>query len=374
MKSKNQKVVVAMSGGVDSSVAAYLLKELGFDVIGVFMRFWSPDEKYKLPHCAFENLCCSAEARRMAEKTANKLKIPFHILDLRNFFKKNIVNYFIDEYLSGRTPNPCVVCAQKIKFQALFQKARKIFEADCLATGHYARIASIKETRNKKQETVCKLLKGKDKNKDQSYFLYTATQNVLKHFLFPVGDYTKERIRKIAKENKLPSYKRAESQEVCFVPFGNYKDFLKRQVALRKFKKGKIVDKEGNLLGKHQGIAFYTIGQRRGIGIAQKKPLYVVDINTKKNLIIVGSEKGLYKKELTAENVSWISGNAPQKGEKVKAKVRYGMKEQEARIYPAKNKLKVVFKKPQRAITSGQSVVIYKGNKVLGGGVIKKVL
>jgi len=170
MKFNKKKVVVAMSGGVDSSVAAYLLKKQGYDVIGVFMRFWSPDEEYKMPQCSFENLCCSTEAQRMAERTANKLKISFHVLDLRDFFKKNVVNYFIREYLSGRTPNPCVVCGQKIKFQALFQKARKVFEADYLATGHYVRIANIEKTRNKKQETVCKLLKGRDKNKDQSSF------------------------------------------------------------------------------------------------------------------------------------------------------------------------------------------------------------
>ena len=373
MRSKKQKVVVAMSGGVDSSVAAYLLKEQGYDVIGVFMRFWSPDESYKLPHCAFENLCCSAKARRMAERTANKLKIPFHVLDLRDFFKKNIVNYFIDEYLSGRTPNPCVVCGQKVKFQALFQKTRKIFEADYLATGHYSRIKCEHKTQNTKHK-IYKLLKGKDKNKDQSYFLYTATQNVLKHFLFPVGDYTKAEVRKIAKENKLPSSKRAESQEVCFVPSGDYREFLKAQVVSNKFKPGKIIDISDKEIGTHKGLAFYTIGQRRGIGIYQKKPLYVVEINPKKNIVVVGQKKELYKKELIAENVSWISGELPKPAMKVKAKVRYAMKEQEARIYPVKNKLKVIFKKPQRAITPGQSVVLYKGDEILVGGVIKQVL
>ncbi len=369
---KKQKVVVAMSGGVDSSVAAYLLKKQGYDVIGVFMRFWAPDEVPGMPLCAFENLCCSAEAKEAVEKTANKLKIPFHVLDLRKFFKKNIVNYFIDEYLSGRTPNPCVVCGQKIKFEALFQKARKIFEADYIATGHYCTIRANK---------TYKLLKGRDKNKDQSYFLYTATQKVLKHFLFPIGGYTKKEVRKIAKDNRLPSCARRESQEICFVPNANYREFLKTQIYANKkrrptrIKKGKIIDSKGNNIGTHNGIAFYTLGQRRGIGIVQKKPLYVVEIRPKDNVLVVGPEKALYKKELLAKNINWILGKAPKRGEKVKAKIRYQMGEQEVQVYPEnRNTIRVVFKKPQRAITPGQSIVLYSKDEVLGGGVIEKIL
>ena len=366
MKTKKQKVVVAMSGGVDSSVAAYLLKKQGYDVVGVFMRFWSPDENYKLPHCAFENLCCSAEARRMAQKTANKLKIPFHVLDFREFFKKNIVDYFISEYLSGKTPNPCVMCGQKIKFQALLVKARKVFESDFVATGHYVCV--------EKDQGRFKLLKGIDKNKDQSYFLYTATQNVLKHFLFPIGDYKKEEVRKIAKENNLPSYKRKESQEVCFVPSGDYKEFLRHQVKSGNFKKGNIVDIKGNIIGNHNGLAFYTIGQRRGIGISKKEPLYVVDIKPQENVLVVGKEKDLYKKSLIAQDVNWVSGKVPKKDEKVKAKIRYQMTEQETLIFKQGKNLKVSFKNPQRAITCGQSVVIYQKNELLGGGIITKIL
>ncbi len=390
-KTKNKKVVCAMSGGVDSSVAAYLLKEQGYDVIGVFMRFWAPDEVPGMPFCAFENLCCSADARQAAEKTANKLKIPFHVLDLRDFFKKTIVSYFIDEYMSGRTPNPCVLCGQKIKFGVLFQKALKIFEADFLATGHYVRVAQ--DQRPKIKDPKYKLLKGKDENKDQSYFLYTASQEVLKHFLFPLGDYKKEEVRRIAKENGLPSSTRKESQEICFVPFGDYKEFLKTQVSEKKFKAGKVLDTEGREIGTHSGLAFYTIGQRRGIQLRQgyagqvgtnRPPLYVVGIDAKENVLIVGEERELYKKELVAKNLNWISGKTPKAGEKVKAKIRYNMKEQEAVIYSQNNQLKVVFKNPQRAITPGQSVVLYatsprlrgtsKDDEVLGGGIIEKTL
>ncbi|OIP22228.1 tRNA 2-thiouridine(34) synthase MnmA [bacterium CG2_30_33_46] len=374
MKSKRQKVVVAMSGGVDSSVAAFLLKEQGYDVIGVFMRFWSSDQPKNVPFCAFENLCCSAEAMQVALETANKLKILFHVLDLRDFFKKNIVDYFIDEYLSGRTPNPCIVCGQKIKFSALFHKAIDIFEADYFATGHYARVDSYERLINGKKEKMFRLLKGTDSNKDQSYFLYTAIQKVLKHFLLPIGGYRKEEVRRIAKESNLPSYNRKESQEICFVPFGDYRQFLESQVEPEKFKAGKIINAKGEILGQHNGIAFYTVGQRKGIGIAAKEPLYVIDINSKDNILVVGKEKDLYRKSLLAENINWISGKAPTKVTDIKSKIRYAMKEQKADIHPEKDKFKLTFKTPQRAITSGQSAVFYDGEEVLGGGIIDHVL
>jgi len=374
MKSKRQKVVVAMSGGVDSSVAAFLLKEQGYDVIGVFMRFWSSDQPKNVPFCAFENLCCSAEAMQVALETANKLKILFHVLDLRDFFKKNIVDYFIDEYLSGRTPNPCIVCGQKIKFSALFHKAIDIFEADYFATGHYARVDNYERLINGKKEKMFRLLKGTDSNKDQSYFLYTATQKVLKHFLLPIGGYRKEEVRRIAKESNLPSYNRKESQEICFVPFGDYRQFLESQVEPEKFKAGKIINAKGEILGQHNGIAFYTVGQRKGIGIAAKEPLYVIDINSKDNILVVGKEKDLYRKSLLAENINWISGKAPTKVTDIKSKIRYAMKEQKADIHPEKDKFKLTFKTPQRAITSGQSAVFYDGEEVLGGGIIDHVL
>lgn len=374
MKSKRQKVVVAMSGGVDSSVAAFLLKEQGYDVIGVFMRFWSSDQPKNVPFCAFENLCCSAEAMQVALETANKLKILFHVLDLRDFFKKNIVDYFIDEYLSGRTPNPCIVCGQKIKFSALFHKAIDIFEADYFATGHYARVDNYERLINGKKEKMFRLLKGTDSNKDQSYFLYTATQKVLKHFLLPIGGYRKEEVRRIAKESNLPSYNRKESQEICFVPFGDYRQFLESQVEPEKFKAGKIINAKGEILGQHNGIAFYTVGQRKGIGIAAKEPLYVIDINSKDNILVVGKEKDLYRKSLLAENINWISRKAPTKVTDIKSKIRYAMKEQKADIHPEKDKFKLTFKTPQRAITSGQSAVFYDGEEVLGGGIIDHVL
>lgn len=370
---KKKKVVIAMSGGVDSSVAAYLLKKQGYDVIGVFMQFWAPEEK-NIPLCFYENLCCSDEARQIALKTANKLKIPFYTLNFKDFFKKNIVDYFIDEYMSGKTPNPCVMCGQKIKFDALFHKAIDVFEADYVATGHYVRIKCGQKKINNKKLTVYKLLRGVDEDKDQSYFLYTATQEVLKHFLFPLGDYKKQKVREIAKKNKLPSYARKESQEICFVPFGDYGEFLKSQVGLEKFKPGKIVNTKGEKIGQHKGLALYTVGQRRGIGIASKEPYYVVSTDIKNNILIVGNEEDLYKKELRAKNVNWISGKPPGSLKNVEIKIRYAMVGQRADICFKDSKLKIVFKSPQRAVTQGQSAVIYKGEEVLGGGVIDKVL
>ncbi len=342
------KIIVAMSGGVDSSVSAALLKRAGFNIVGVFMKFWAgPSEKGSSERW---NRCCSSEAEKRAREVARILGIPFYVLNFEKEFKKRIVDYFLAEYRFGRTPNPCVVCNREIKFGLLLEKALA-FNAVFVATGHYARLQKGK------------LLKGKDKDKDQSYFLWQLTQKQLKHVLFPNGHYTKPEVRKLAKEFKLPVFEIPESQEVCFVQ-KTTEQFLSRYI---KKKPGSIINAKGKVLGQHQGLSFYTIGQRKGIGLAGG-PFWVLDKDLKKNLLIVTKkEKDLLRKELTFKNVNWISGKAPKLPLKVKAKIRYRSALSPATVY----RNKVIFNRPQRAITPGQSVVFYKGEELLGGAIIE---
>ncbi len=380
-----------MSGGVDSSVAAALLKKAGvdelrsssrtsslervrksfnsfgfanarvFDVIGVFMKFWkAPSGQSSIRKW---NSCCSLESEIRARKVAKILKIPFYVFNFEKEFKKRIVDYFLREYKAGRTPNPCVVCNKEIKFGLLLEKALKL-DADFIATGHYARKQA---TSDKKQETRYKLLKAKDKEKDQSYFLWKLNQKQLKHILFPVGDYTRKEVENLAKKFKLPVLKAKKSVEICFVKT-TINDFLKKYL---KEKSGKIVDTEGKIIGKHQGLWFYTIGQRKGIGLPGG-PYYVLDKDQKKNLLIVSkNEKDLYKKDLICENVNWILGKEPKLPLKIKAKIRYRHQSAQATIYKLKTKnYKIVFNKPQKAITPGQSVVFCNREELLGGGII----
>jgi tRNA-specific 2-thiouridylase len=352
MMKKKEKVIVAMSGGVDSSVAAALLKKQGYDVVGVFMRFWS--EPAGGAGCAM-NKCCSFEAYSDARRVAQKLGIPIYTLNMKVPFKKLVVDYFLKEYQAGRTPNPCVECNRFIKFGELLKKARAM-GAQYVATGHYARV------------NCEKLLKGKDPEKDQSYFLYTLTQDKLKQVLFPVGDYKKPKVREMAKKFGLPVHAKKDSQEVCFVG-ASLKNFLKKYL---KVKSGKIVELESKkVLGKHDGLPFYTIGQRRGLALSGG-PWYVVKIDTRKNILYVSrDEKKLLAKELIAEKVSWVSGAAPKLPIRVKVKIRYKHKEAPCVIKKIKNNYKITFTKPQRAVTAGQSAVFYKGEETLGGGVIK---
>lgn len=347
---KPKKVLVAMSGGVDSSVAAALLKREGFDVIGVFMKL--------------ADLSSFREGEKRAKKVAQILKIPLLSLDCKKKFKKEIINYFLREQKSGLTPNPCVVCNKKIKFGLLLKKAHGL-GADYLATGHYVR---KQETRNSKKKIEYKLLTGKDKEKDQSYFLWQLNQNQLKRILFPVGNHTKTEVKKLAKKFNLPVFNILESQEICFIPT-KANEFLVKNV---KPKPGKIITKEGKIIGRHQGLCFYTIGQRRGIKLSGG-PFYVLDKDLKKNnLIVTKNKKDLYKKELSAKNINWISGKEPKLPLKIKAKIRYRHQPVIATITSrAKSKTySVEFKKEQRAITPGQSLVFYMGQELLGGGII----
>ena len=397
---EKKKIVVAMSGGLDSSVAAALLKRVGFDLIGVFMKFWAEPERDGL--IGSSNRCCSTEAEVRARKVAKILKIPFYVFNFEKEFKKRIVDYFIDGYKRGITPNPCVVCNKEIKFGLLLEKALKL-DADYIATGHYARTnltpsflkrnAAAFKIRKLKE---IKLLRGKDRVKDQSYFLWMLNQKQLKRILFPIGDYTRKEVENLARKFKLPVLKARKSVEICFVKI-SVNDFLKKYL---KQKPGLISDPQGKVIGKHQGLAFYTIGQRKGIGLAggpafakatAGKPYYVLDKDFKNNaLIVTKNEKNLLKKELICKNVNWIrapsdhsvldraqkicalvSGKEPKFPIKVKAKIRYRHQPASATIYYLKSNIyHLNFEKPQRAITPGQSVVFYLGQELLGGGII----
>ncbi|PIS39202.1 MAG: tRNA 2-thiouridine(34) synthase MnmA [Candidatus Nealsonbacteria bacterium CG08_land_8_20_14_0_20_38_20] len=386
------KVVIAMSGGVDSSVAAALLKKKGFNVVGVFMKFWTPridadsgpEGEPSVPYGAsvdlrgYENRCCSLESEVRARKVAKILKIPFYVFNFKKEFKKRIVDYFLNEYQKGNTPNPCVVCNKEIKFGLLLEKALKL-DADYVATGHYSRLR--REIPNSKfQIPKYKLLKARDKNKDQSYFLWMLNQEQLKHILFPVGDYLRSEVEGLAKKFKLPFLGIKKSVEICFVP-KTTNDFLAKYI---KEKPGIIIDKRGRKIGRHSGLWFFTIGQRKGLGKLKIKneklkikkgetpPLYVIGKDLKENTLIVGLERDLYKKVLACKNVNWISGKKPELPLKIKAKIRYRHQPALAALtYDLKLKTyNLKFDKPQRSITPGQSVVFYWRQELLGGGII----
>lgn len=353
------KVVVAMSGGVDSSVCAYLLKKRGYDVVGMTMQIWqNSDEDTKLS----EDSCCSLGAVYDARRVADKLSIPYYVVNLKDYFGEKVIDYFVKEYLSGRTPNPCIACNRYLKFDMLLQKALEI-DAFYLATGHYAKVDQ--------EGDRFILKKSVDSSKDQTYALYNLTQFQIEHTLFPLGDYTKDEIRHIAEEAHLLVADKPDSQEICFVDT-NYHDFLNRKVP-DKIKPGLFVDLDGNILGKHKGIPFYTIGQRRGLGISAGKPLYVVNIDAKNNYIVLGEEKDLYVKEFIVYKMNWIAIKTLTDKIEVNTKIRYNFNEKPAWVFPVnKDTVKVVFKEPQKAVTPGQAAVFYKDDVVIGGGIIKK--
>jgi tRNA-specific 2-thiouridylase len=384
-----ERVVVAMSGGVDSSTAAAILKDDGYDVVGISMQIWD----YSAEGIDKFGTCCSLSDINDARKVAQKLGIPFYVLNLEDEFEKNVVEYFVSEYVKGRTPNPCVPCNQKLKFDMLLNYALKI-GASKVATGHYAKVVE--------DGGRYFIRRGVDRSKDQSYFLFNLTQEQLKRAIFPLGDFTKADIRKMAKSFGLNVAEKEESQEICFVPDNNYEDFIRKRLDGCRIEEGEVVTTDGEVIGRHRGLPFYTIGQRKGLGISYERPLYVSEIDVENNRIIVCESDSVVKREFIVENVNWSitppfspslikRGLGGVKGGQVgviralvQIRYRHNAAEAEITILPplpsgerievrGGNTVRVIFDEPQRAITPGQAAVFYDRDKLIGGGWIKEV-
>ncbi len=349
------KVVVAMSGGVDSSVAAALLKEQGYDVIGMMLRLWSEPGKED------SNRCCTPDSMAQARRVAAKLDIPFYVIDAKDVFRETVVQYFLDGYARGETPNPCLICNRQIRWTFLLEHALAL-GADYMATGHYVRI--------RKAAGDYQLLRAVDRSKDQSYILHVLNQEKLARALFPIGDYPKTEIRAIAERFGLPTASRKDSQDLCFLAGEDYRNFLQRN-AVELLQPGEILTREGKPLGTHTGLANYTIGQRKGLGIASPAPLYVLGKDSVTNSLIVGTQEELGSGELIARDVNWLSGETPQGPFRADVKIRYTAREAEALVTPMnENRARVQFDAPQRDITAGQAAVFFQDDLLIGGGII----
>jgi tRNA-specific 2-thiouridylase len=364
------KIMVAMSGGVDSSLVAALLTEAGHDVTGVTMHLWEGDDERLA-----ESLCCSQEMTESARRVCAQLGIPYYVFNYQREFRKYVIEYFLREYAQGYTPNPCLECNREVKFRALMTRGAAL-GFDCVATGHYARIRrnDQRPTANDQlplpddDRSSFELLRARDADKDQSYMLHMLQQGDLARLMFPIGEYTKAQVRAMAAERGLASADRPESQDICFVPGGDYRNLLReeRPDALRA---GPIVDTEGRELGRHQGLPLYTIGQRRGLGVASGQPLYVTALDPARNAVVVGPPEALERSSLAATNVTFVSGAWPAAPFDCLAQIRSHADPVPARVIPdQRGHIRVEFAQPQRAVTPGQAVVLYDGDVVLGGG------
>ena len=354
------KALIAMSGGVDSSVAAYLTKTAGYECTGTTMKLYTNDDIC----VSSEKTCCMLDDVNDAKIVADSLDIPYYVYNFSDLFEEKVMKKFADTYMEGGTPNPCIDCNRYIKFDKLMKRMEEM-GFDYVVTGHYARVEQNRLTGR------YELKKGVDDSKDQSYVLYNLTQQQLSHTIFPLGGYTKKDIRRIANEQNFVNANKHESQDICFVPDGDYASFIERYTN-KMFEEGNFVDKEGNVLGRHKGIIRYTVGQRRGLGIAAKAPLYVCKVDCEKNQVVLGDNEDVYGSELTAKDVNLISVEKIVQPMRCKAKIRYKHKEADAVVNQMEDgRICVKFDVPQRGITKGQAVVLYDEDVVIGGGIIE---
>ncbi|MCD7824375.1 MAG: tRNA 2-thiouridine(34) synthase MnmA [Clostridiaceae bacterium] len=357
----NKKVVVGMSGGVDSSVAAYLLKQQGYEVIGVTMEIWQPESAQKTER---EGGCCGLSAVEDARRVAHMLDIPHYVMNFREDFQKSVIDYFVREYQAGRTPNPCIACNRYVKWESLLQRSFEI-GADYIATGHYARICRLDNGRYA-------VAKSKSAAKDQTYALYNLTQKQLEHTLMPVGEYDKAQIRQIAAQQKLLVADKPDSQEICFIPDNDYNRFLEEETG-QKAVPGDFVDQDGKVLGTHQGISHYTIGQRKGLQLAMGHPVFVTELRPESNQVVIGENDDVFTDSLQASGLHCMAADHFEKGQRMLAKIRYSDKGQMCVVKEVSGqKIEVMFDEKVRAVTPGQAVVFYQGDIVLGGATIER--
>ena len=355
-----KKVVVGMSGGVDSSVAAYLLKKEGYDVIGVTMQIWQEEEELKEEA---EGGCCGLSAVDDARRVARALDIPYYVMNFKNIFKEKVMDYFVDEYLQGRTPNPCIACNRFVKWESLLTRSLEL-GADYIATGHYARIIRLPKGRYAIQNSVTAA-------KDQTYALYNLTQYQLAHTLMPVGAYTKDEIRQIAREANLPVAHKKDSQEICFIPDHDYASFIDKEAPERVPGPGQFVTKDGVVLGEHKGITHYTIGQRKGLNLSMGHPVFVTKICPKTGQVTIGENEDVFADTLRCNNINFMGMEDLKEPRRVLAKIRYSHKGEYCLLERiGEDEIQCTFEHPVRAVTPGQAVVFYEQDYVLGGGTI----